>query len=286
MHFGRAAERLGIAQAPLSQQIKQLEERIGVQLFERTTRSVELTQAGTVFLDHARKALGSVEDGVDAVRLIMGEASRKLTIGCVSPVIYSCLPQILRLFRKRCPDTRIDIRILTTAEQLDLMAEKKIDVAFIRPPRAKGNLNIEHLFSEAFVGLIPIEHPLAEKRDIEMRDFANLPYIAYSPILGISYQNVVMQYARRFGIHLNIVEEVGHTLGILALVAAGIGVAIAPSWVMHMPHPDVKFVPMPELPSDSVDLSLAWPLDDKSPVVQQFVECAREFVALSGKKAI
>ncbi|MDP2697088.1 LysR substrate-binding domain-containing protein [Thalassospira sp.] len=279
LHFGRAAERLGIAQAPLSQQIKQLEERIGVQLLERTTRSVQLTEAGSVFLEKARNAISQVEIGVDAARLVMGQASGKLTIGCVSPVIHICLPQIIRLFRQRCPDTRIDIKILTTNEQLDLMAEHKIDVAFIRPPRTKANLNIEHLFSEGFVGLIPADHPLADKKNITLRDFAGLPYMAYAPILGISYQNVVMQYARRHGINLNITEEIGHTMGIVAMVAAGIGVGIAPNWVTHTPHPDVVYAPMPELPGDSVDLSLAWPINSMSPVVRHFVDAARQFAA-------
>ena len=113
MHFSRAVERLGLAQAPLSQQIKQLEERIGVQLFERTTRSVRLTQAGTVFFEHARNALASIEDGVEAARLIMGETNRKLTIGCFLPAIHTCLPQIIQLFRQCCPDIHIDIRMQT-----------------------------------------------------------------------------------------------------------------------------------------------------------------------------
>ncbi len=279
MHFGRAAERLGIAQAPLSQQIKQLEERVGVQLFERTTRSVRLTKAGEVFREKAFLALESVENGIEAARFVMGEATRKLTIGCVSPVVFTCLPGILRLFRDKCPDTRIDIKILTTDELLDAMNDGRVDIAFIRPPRSKANMNIEHLFSEAFVGLVPKEHALATKRELSLRDFAGLPYIAYAPILGISYQNVVMQHARDIDVAINIVEEVGHTLGIVALVAAGIGVGVAPSWVTKMPHPDVSYIPMPELPGDAVNMALAWPLDSKSPVIADFVNCAREFAA-------
>tara|TARA_R110000824_G_scaffold364438_1_gene552790 strand:- start:877 stop:1800 length:924 start_codon:yes stop_codon:yes gene_type:complete len=279
MHFGRAAERLGIAQAPLSQQIKQLEERVGVQLFERTTRSVRLTHAGEVFREKALLALGNVGDGIEAARQVMGKANRKLTIGCVSPVIFTCLPEILRTFHAKRPNTRIDIKILTTDELLDAMVEGRIDVAFIRPPRAKAHLNIEHLFSEAFVGLVPSDHPLASKDDVTLHDFAELPYIAYAPILGVGYQNVVMQHARNIGVSINIVEEVGHTLGIVALVAAGMGVGIAPSWVTHMPHPGVTYLPMHDLPGDAVTLALAWPIDSTSSVVGEFVECSRAFVA-------
>ena len=279
MHFGRAAERLGIAQAPLSQQIKQLEERIGVQLLERTTRSVRLTQAGEVFREKALAALANVEAGIEAARFVVGEVNRKLTIGCVSPVIYSCLPQILREFRKRCPNTRIDIKILTTDELLDAMVDDRVDVAFIRPPRAKANLNIEHLFSEAFVGLVPADHALAAKPTLSLRDFAGLPYIAYAPTLGISYQNVVMQHARKLNVSIDIVEEVSHTFGIVALVAAGLGVGVAPSWVTHMPHPGVSYIPMPELPGDAVNMALACPVDSISPVIGEFVRCARQFAS-------
>ena len=282
MHFGRAAERLGIAQAPLSQQIKQLEERVGVQLLERTTRSVRLTLAGEVFREKALLALGNVGDGVEAARRVMGEASRKLTIGCVSPAIFTCLPQILRKFHQKRPDTRIDIKILTTDELIDAMVEDRVDIAFIRPPRTKAHLNIEHLFSEDFVGLVSVDHPLASRDTISLRDFAGLPYVAYAPILGIGYQNVVMQHARDIGVSIDIVEEVGHTMGIVALVAAGIGVGVAPSWVTHMPHAEVTYIPMPELPRDAVTLALAWPIDSMSPVIGEFVECSRSFVAEMG----
>ena len=134
MHFGRAAERLGIAQAPLSQQIKQLEERVGVQLFERTTRSVRLTHAGEVFREKALLALGNVGDGIEAARQVMGKANRKLTIGCVSPVIFTCLPEILRTFHAKRPNTRIDIKILTTDELLDAMVEGRVHSA----PQGQG----------------------------------------------------------------------------------------------------------------------------------------------------
>ena len=279
MHFGRAAERLGIAQAPLSQQIKQLEERVGVQLFERTTRSVRLTKGGEVFREKALLALENVESGIEAACLVMGEARRKLTIGCVSPTVFTCLPGILRLFREKCPDTRIDIRTLSTDESLDAMADGRIDVAFIRPPRSKANINIEHLFSEEFVALVPKGDVLAAKRSLSLSDFEGLPYIAYAPVLGISYQDVVMQHARDTDVSINIVEEVGNTLGIVALVAAGFGVGVAPRWVADMPHPDVSYIPMPELPADAVTLAIAWPFDSKSPVIADFVTCARNFIA-------
>lgn len=278
MHFGRAAERLGIAQAPLSQQIKQLEERVGGQLFERTTRSVRLTPAGEVFREKALQALSSVEEGVEAARFVMGQANRKLTIGCVSPAIFTCLPEILRMFHAKCPDTRIDIKILTTNELLDAMIDGQVDVAFIRPPRAKANLNIMNLFSEAFVGLVPADHALSGNKTLSLSDFTGLPYIAYAPILGVSYQNVVIQHARDVGVSLDIVEEVGHTLGIVALVAAGMGVGVAPSWVTHTPHIGVAYIPMPELPADAVNLALAWPEDTMSRVIDEFVKCARAFV--------
>ncbi|WP_296989053.1 LysR family substrate-binding domain-containing protein, partial [Thalassospira sp. UBA1131] len=220
-----------------------------------------------------------VKSGTGAARFFGGRESRKLTIGCVSPAVFSCLPGILRLFRLKCPDTRIDIKILTTDELLDAMNEGQIDVAFVRPPRSKANMHIEHLFSEAFVGLVPNDHVLASNDQLSLRDFSGLPYIAYSPVLGISYQDVVMQHARDVDVSINIVEEVGHTLGIVALVAAGIGIAVAPSWVTHMPHPDVSYIPMPELPGDAVTLAIAWPLDSKSPVIADFVTCARDFAA-------
>ncbi len=278
MHFGRAAERLGIAQAPLSQQIRQLEERLGARLFDRTTRSVRLTPAGEAFREHARAALGSVEDGVIAAQNAVGRNVGRLVIGTVFLGAYSLLPETIRRFLRRYPDVSIDIRILTTDEQIRAMADKSIHLGFVRPPHNPVGLRLAKLASEGFVAVLERSHPLAAKPKLTLADLRDQPFLAFSSIVGVNYQNVMLQYCRRAGFEPRIVQEVSHTLAIVTLVAAGVGIGVIPAWVTQMPHSGVVYRPLPELPM-VVDLTVAWPADSLSPFILDFVAIARDVAA-------
>ncbi|WP_366656202.1 LysR family transcriptional regulator [Fodinicurvata sp. EGI_FJ10296] len=266
LHFGRASELLGVSQAPLSQQIRQLEERLGVRLFERTTRSVRLTPAGEVFLDRARQVMRSMEEGVEATQMAGGRQAGRLTISSVYLGLYTVLPPALSAFAANYPTIKLDIEVHTTEDQLKALNEGRIDLALVRPPRSASGLRYKEVYREGFVAVLPANSPLAEKRDFDIADLRDQPFLTYSSIIGVSYQDVVFQHCRLAGFRPQMVQEVSHTLAIVTMVAAGLGVGVIPAWVQHMPMDNVAYRPLPLLPN-AVSLVVAWRED----TINQFV---------------
>lgn len=280
LHFGRAAERLGISQAPLSQQIRQLEYLIGVRLFDRTTRSVSLTAAGKTFLAYAQAALASVNDGLMEVQNAVGKNTGRLIIGVMYLSGHQYLPEAVRQFLHRYPDVSIDIRIMTTEEQIQAMADDKIHVGFLRPPRNPGGLSFVKLASEGFVAVLACDNPLARKASLSLTDLRDQPFLVYTSVVGVSFQNVVFRHCRQAGFNPKIVQEVSHAIAIVAMVAAGVGVGVIPEWVSQLPYSGVVYRPLPELPR-VVDLAIAWPAHNPSPFIREFVSISRNVAAIA-----
>lgn len=274
LHFSRAADKLGMAQAPLSQQIRQLEERLGTPLFSRTTRRVKLTSAGEIFLRHAQEILGGIDRAVTHTRSISGEESGTISVSGVHLALSHVIPPVIAYFRKRYPAVTVDVQVLGTAQQLELLQSGQVQVAFIRPTNPAGFLKTDHILKEGFVAALPRDHRLAQKNDLTVKDFAGEPLITYAPLVGASYYHAIMDALRRAGVYPVVVQEVTHTLAIGTLVAAGVGIAIAPAWLAHNPSPYVVYRPLPDIPSE-VELLVAWQAEEKSKIVLDFVEATR-----------
>ncbi|WP_316978301.1 LysR family transcriptional regulator [Shumkonia mesophila] len=280
LHFGRAAERLGICQAPLSQQIRHLEDMIGVRLFDRTTRSVSLTAAGKTFLVRAQAALANIDDGLMEVQNAIGKNTGRLVIGAMYLSGHQFLPEAVRQFLRRYPNVSIDIRIMTTEEQIEAMEQDKIHVGFVRPPRNPGGFSVVKLASEGFVAVLAEDNPLAAKPKLKLADLRDEPFLVYTSVVGVSFQNVMFQHCRRAGFSPRIVQEVSHAIAIVAMVAAGVGVGVIPAWVSQLPYSRVVYRPLPELPK-VVDLAIAWPAHNPSPFIREFVSISRDVAAIA-----
>lgn len=278
LHFGRAAERVGIAQAALSQQIKLLEDRLGTKLFNRTTRRVALTAAGETFLWHAHEILGGFKRAVSHTRAITGETPGRIVVGGVHVAMSHYLPAIIAEFRRDWPAVIVDVVPLGTAEQLRTLESGAINIAFIRPTEQSGFMQMERIASEGFVAALPNDHRLAAKPDLCLADFAGEDLIGYAPILGASYSGLIMDALRRAGVHPKAVQECTHTLSVTTLVASGLGVAIVPSWVRFMASPWLTYRPLDALPA-AIDLAIAWPTGETSAIVLGFIATARRVAA-------
>ena len=169
LHFRRAAERLHMSQPPLSQQIRQLEEEIGATLLLRNQRQVELTAAGQAFFIRAREILDAVEDAARQARRVQRGEVGRLAVGFVGSAMYSFVPELLRTFRDHAPDITLRLHELGTSEQLRQLEDGRLDVGFIRVPRARPELKIETVVEEPVVAALPDAHPLAHAAAAQAR---------------------------------------------------------------------------------------------------------------------
>src|SRR5438046_2939923 len=176
LSFTRAARRLGIAQPPLSQQIRHLESAVGAPLLERTPR-VALTDAGRVLLEVARRTLAQVERGIDAAGRAGRGAAGTLTVGFASSVVFTALPRAFRAYTKRYPNVDLQLREMHSAAQLDALRATTIDVALLRESPSDKDLDTDTLVREPFVAVLPARHRLASQSRLTPRSLAGESFV-------------------------------------------------------------------------------------------------------------
>lgn len=231
LHFGRAAERLKMAQPPLSQQVQRMERQLGYALFTRSTRGVALTAAGEALLPRAKQALARVADDWDAVgRVARGEAGR-VTLGFAGSLILTQLPVALRRFRKRYPDVELRLRELVTVEQMKALIDGEIDFGLARDPEEHRDLIYEVLLEEPFVAVLPVKHPLASRRALTIEDLKDEPFVMFPTSKGPEAFKRVLEFCALGGFAPRIVQEAPHWQTVVRLVEAGFGVSLAPRCV-------------------------------------------------------
>lgn len=272
LHFGRAAQRLGIAQPPLSQQIRALEEQIGALLLLRTKRHVELTAAGTVFLQEARKVLALTDQAVHAAqRAARGEIG-KLEVGFVSGAVYGKVPSIFRLMRTRYPDVTLDLKNLSTEEQVEAIKAYRLDVGLIRPPLTDEESLVVHVIGrEPLVVVLPRTHRLARQRKIPVEALAGEPFLQVPRHLARGFYDQFMHICAQAGFSPKTVQEAPTTQTIVSLVAVGMGVSIVPASLQSLQRTDVVYRPL-GAPAPTTELAVILRPDDENPALQRFLE--------------
>ncbi|HBO9003658.1 TPA: LysR family transcriptional regulator [Pseudomonas aeruginosa] len=232
LHFGRAAERLGISQPPLSQQIQALEEEIGARLFERTNRRVELTDAGRLFLDESRQVLAQVDKAVLlARRAHLGELG-ELKIGFTSSAPFtSTIPSSIHAFRKAYPDVHLDLQEMSSRQVLKALLEESLQVGVIRPLALPDAVHWVELFREPLVAVLRADHPLAAGSEdgLAIAALAEEPFVFFPRSYGTGLYDQVIALARQAGFSPRIAQEASEAMTIIGLVSAGLGVSILPA---------------------------------------------------------
>jgi len=271
-HFGRAAERLKIAQPPLSRQIQDLEERLGVTLFDRSRRKVDLTAAGATLLEHARRVFETVELAArETQRAGRGELGR-IAIGYPSSLAYSGLSEVLRAFRSKYPDVAITLLGLAPQSQIDALKEGQLDVGFVRAPFDEPGLDSLAVRREPLVVALPPDHPLTARTRIPLEVLADEPFVLFPRTRGPAFFDQLMRLCNDAGFTPRIVQE-AQQLDIVSLVAAGFGVSILPGSVRHVQRAGVAYRLIVGNPM--TDLRLAWRKDNAAPVVRALVDVVR-----------
>lgn len=275
LHFGRAAARLHIAQPPLSRQIQLLERELGVSLFIRRHRRIELTTAGLVFLEGARRTLATAEiAGHDAQRAERGEIGR-LALGFVGSATYAVLPALLRAFRMRYPEVELSLQAMTTQEQVAAFQQRRIQVGMLRPPVGERMLALRTVAREPLVVALPESHPLARHERVPLETLADEPLILYPRADGPGVHDAIVHLCRQAGFTPRIAQEAGEMQTIAGLVAGGIGVALVIAAIEHLHSWGVTYRPVDgDIPS--WELALAWRHDEATTVVRVFLATAHE----------
>lgn len=283
LHFGRAAERLHIAQPPLSRQIMQLEQELRVTLLERSKRHVRLTPAGAAFLVKARELLALADDAVDVARRVASGHAGSLTVAFVGSAMFSILPDILREARQRFPSVDLLLNEMTTGtgQQVTALVERRTQVAFVRPGIVHPEIVSEVVFREDLVVAVPEAHTLARRQSIAIADLAAEPLVLFSRQVRPSFGDQVMSLCIAAGFTPVSVQEALEMQTALGLVAAGLGMAIVPGSVARIAWPGVALVPIPP-PAPQTELSVAYRVDESSPILPHFLDIARA-VSIGGR---
>jgi DNA-binding transcriptional LysR family regulator len=269
-HFGQAAERLQMAQSPLSQAIRQLESQVGATLFDRTTRRVDLTPAGEALLRDAERILEAVEDAQARVRF-MGEGSTGLLrIGSTGLAAHRQLPQLARICARELPGLvlRFVPDLLTPAQELALV-EHRIDLGVLRLPLRRAGLVSRLIERERFVLAVPQDHRLVGEDSVALAGLREEDFVVLaSP--GSVVAAAVDQACLTAGFLPRRAHQATETSIILTLVAAGLGVAVLPESVLALRVDGVRYVPVAD--DAYVELALAWRAEDTSPALARLVE--------------
>ena len=273
LNFGRAAERLQMAQPPLSRQIRQLEEELGVELFYRTKRRVELTEAGRAFLGEAEKILAQVEQSARvAQRASRGEIGR-IVVGFEGSSTYDVIPMSLKVYRERFPEVDLVVYAMTTEEQIQALLESRIGLGFMVSPLNDRRLTIEVILREPLILALPENHPLATRSEVRVRELASESFIMFQRNRGCGLYDQAIAVCQRAGFSPRVIQEADEMQVMLGFVAAEMGIALLSASVQHFQRPGVVYRPLQ--PSAKVSLALAWRRDDPSTVLQAFIEVVR-----------
>jgi DNA-binding transcriptional LysR family regulator len=274
LHFARAAGRLHMAQQSLSFQIKQLEDELGVRLFQRTTRHVELTEAGHALLKEVRLALGHLERGLEAVqRAGRGEMGR-LVVGYNSTISYNVLPWIMRVFREECPDVAIVLRELPSPILEERLMAGDLDVGLLLVPASSfPDLGQKKIYREQTVVALPYDHPLAHRTSVSLSELGKDSFIGCPRELKPVVYDQLQAACQEAGFTPRIVQEAGSENALISLVAAGVGIALVAQGVSSLRRDDVVY-PVVE-PKIEFDISVAWHKQTATPLIKRFVQMAR-----------
>ena len=273
LHFGRAAGKLGMAQPPLSQQIRNLERNLGYPLFDRTTRGVKLTRVGQFFLERARGTLAKMADDVEMARRLGSGLEGALTVGFAGSVMFTVLPKAIRHYRRIHPKVELRLREGSTEEQIPFLLDGTFDLGFLRDGEARDGLTVETIVREPFVAVLPLRHKAAVKSAISPAALKDEPFVLFARKMGNLAYDRTVACCEAEGFRPNFVQHAPQWPTVLRLVAAGLGVSLAPACVARIATPGVVFKRLRSRHWTSIDIAMKTKFDN--PATAAFLAIVR-----------
>ncbi|WP_300031578.1 LysR family transcriptional regulator [uncultured Roseobacter sp.] len=276
LHFRKAGERLRLSQSALSERISALEQELGAQLFFRTTRQVSLTQAGSEFLQDARKILADIERTVSSVRHTAASDLRHIRVSGVDEAISMLLPGALLAFRQSDPTVHVQILEISSSEKhTQELIGRRTDVAFVRTPPKDDFITSELLSRQPVVVVLADTNPLSGAASLCASDVVGQPIVGYPKHARPILHETLWSSFRQIGAQPNIICEITDKSTLLQCVAHGLGIALVPAWVKNIAPPGVTFVPF-EPCKNQIELYVAFRKSGNSDTLTRFVDVVRE----------
>ncbi|MGC2661259.1 MAG: LysR family transcriptional regulator [Bryobacteraceae bacterium] len=273
LHFGRAAQQLGMAQPPLSQQIRSLERILGYALLDRTTRGVRLTRVGQYFVERARATIAKMQDDIEMARRLGGGREGVLTVGFSGSIMLTALPTAIERYRRQFPAVELRLRELVTAEQIPSLLDGALDVALLRDGEAQDGLKMESILRERFIAILPARHKLAKRASIRAGELREEPFVLFARRMGPLAFDRTMACCQSEGFVPNVVQDAPQWQTTVRLVAAGLGVSLAPACVATVVVPGVVYKKVNSRQWTSVDIGMRSGLDN--PAAEAFAGIVR-----------
>ena len=271
LNFSKAALKLYTAQPSLSQQIKDLEEDVGVKLLNRTKRKVELTEEGAAFLEQARLTLAQADKAIAMARQVSQAKQQMLRIGFVPVAEMKIFPYILPNLRVQNPDLKIELLSLNNNEQMRLLKKGELDLTFTRHNFNSDEIESQFVIREPLIFLLPKDHPLAKYERIPVKALNGIDFIIPSAEQSLTLNQAILDFAKANGIELNIVQKADNILFNINSIGMGLGCTILPGYIAPLTMDNTVIRPLDvELPY--LDLYVSYHKNNKSYVVSKFLE--------------
>lgn len=273
LHFGRAAIRLHIAQPALSQAIAKLEQQIGFPLLARTNRRVELTEAGRVLLERAKRTLADAEDAVGAARRAHRGETGRLTIGFTETVLYGVLPAVLRVFRLEYPDVELALVRMDGSDQHEALLHGDAHVVFGRRELADDRIEVHRLRWDSLWLVLPRDHRLGPSASVGLEALASEPFVFPTRAASPATYDTMLGLCRLAGFSPHIAYDVDRLDLVPAYVAANLGVGLVPDYFSAAGEHLACYRPIAELPA-WLELAVTYLSGNQLPILPAFLELA------------
>jgi DNA-binding transcriptional LysR family regulator len=272
-HFGKAAERLGISQPPLSRQIQQLEAELGVKLLSRDSRSVTLTREGQTYLDAIRPHLQGLEHAAAAVRISSRQLTGRVRAGFVSNLAYGFMPELVGALKKAAPGIGVELTEFPAPEQLRSLRERRLDIGLAILPVADPALKMRRLFREPLVAILPAGHPMAAMDDIPLASLRGESFVICPRYRSTGFHETILDFCRASGFEPTVNHEASSTAMVTELVAAGLGVALTPESAISRGHQGVIHRPVSG-GTLLLEIAAVWLEEAMTPALRTFIDQA------------
>lgn len=283
-HIGRAAARLHISQPPLTRQIQQLEEELGVQLFIRTPRGMELTSAGEQLLEEARNIRALVEQATERTQRAGQGRLGRLDIGIFGSAIFDIVPKVLAAFRSACPQVKLVLHSMDKNEQIEALRQRRISVGFNRIITPLPDIAAELVTTESLLLALPADHPLAALPVVPFTALAEHPLVLFPTGSRPSFIDRVLGLCQQAGFVPQVAQEVGDAVSAIALVAHRFGACLVSESTAVLNLQGVVYRPLSGLPEGTrIDLSCIFRQDDHSAMLAAFLDVVRAYRASARK---